>query len=226
MNAFRLSRGIRVAAALAAAVMFAGAASATDLAVWTFETSLPATAGPHAAEGGIFGGDATGFHSNASVVYSNPAGNGSAESFSSNFWSVGDYYQFKTSTTGYESITIGWDQTRSSTGPGTFDLEYSLDGVTFTTLLDDFTVLENSALNGGAWSSGTYVPNYTFAPVAGPAALDDQAAVYFRLTNTVTPGGTAGTNRVDNVVIAGTLIPEPASLALLALGALGLIRRR
>lgn len=221
MLSLRLCGGVAAALALGLS-----AARADDLAKWTFETSLPVNAGPHAAEAGVFGGNATGFHSSTSVVYSNPAGNGSAESFSSNFWSIGDYYQFQTSSLGYQGIAITWDQTRSSTGPGTFDLEWSTDGVTFTTLLDDYTVLLNDASNGGVWNSTTYIPNYTFAPVAGPASLDNQATIYFRLTNQVTPGGTGGTNRVDNIVVTGTLIPEPASLALLALGALALLRRR
>ena len=96
-----------------------------DLAVWTFETSLPATAGPHAAEGGInagAGSPASGFHASASVVYSNPAGNGSAESFSSTFWSVGDYWQFSTSSVGYTDIHLAWDQASSNTGPRDFVL--------------------------------------------------------------------------------------------------------
>jgi hypothetical protein len=217
-------RRIATGLVLTAALVLAPLATAATLAEWTFETSIPATAGPHAAEGGVFGGSATGYHSSASVVYSNPAGNGSAESFSSNYWSISDYYQFQTSSLGYTSIEISWDQARSSTGPGTFDLQWSTDGSTWNTLTNDYTVQISGTGGPGTWSSSP--PRnaaYTFGPTAAPAALDNQTTIYFRMTNQVTPGGTAGTNRIDNVVVTG--VPEPASLLLLGLGLIALRRR-
>ena len=113
---------MRVLVAALAVCLMAGVVQAATLAEWTFEVSIPANAGPHAAEGGIFGGDAYGWHEDESVVYSNPVGNGSLESFSSNYWSVGDYYEFQTSSLGYTGVEIQFDQTRSGTGPATFDL--------------------------------------------------------------------------------------------------------
>jgi hypothetical protein len=213
-----------VGSALAAAL--AANASADTLAGWTFETSIPATAGPFAAENGVNAATsfASGFHALGGVVYSNPVGNGSNESYSSNFWSTGDYYQFTTSTLGFNQIKITWNQTSSSTGPATFDLEYSTDGTTFFTLLNDYAVQPNAAPNP-VWTSGTFQPLYVLGPVNGPAALDNLANVTFRLTSQVT-SATAGTDRVDNVVIEGTVIPEPASLVLLILGGLTTLRRR
>lgn len=209
----------RLVFVLAAAALFAAPlASADTLAKWTFEVSVPTTAGPHAAEEGV--GVATGFHSNPSVVYSNPVGNGSMESFSSNFWSAGDYYQFQSTTLGYQDITFQFDQTRSSTGPNTFDVEWSTDGATWNALVDDYDVAQIT------WSSGTYNPASTYGPHIAPAGLDNQASVFFRLTAQVPGTSTGGTNRVDDIIISGTLIPEPGSLVLLALGAIGLIRRR
>lgn len=212
-----------VGSALTAAL--AASAAADTLAGWTFETSIPATAGPFAAENGVNAASsfASGFHALGGTVYSNPVGNGSAESYSANFWSTGDYYQFTTSTAGYELITITWNQTSSSTGPMSFDLEVSTDGVAFSTLLNDYVVQPNTAPN--AWTSATFNPLFILGPVVGPAALDNQATVTFRLTSQVTTP-TAGTDRVDNVVIEGTQIPEPASLALLLLGGLVTLRRR
>lgn len=187
------------------AVFCAATAVADDLALWTFEVSVPTTAGPYLAESGINAAtsNASGFHA-GTTTYSNPAGNGSAECYSSNGWAIGDYYQFQTSTVGFSGITISFDQTRSGTGPATFDVEWSTDGTTFTTLLDDYTVLLNDSSNGGTWSSGgSRVPNYLVGPIAGPAALDNQSTVYFRLTSQIA-GASTGTNRVDNVLITGT----------------------
>lgn len=206
-----------------AASLLASASYADFLAEWTFETSVPATAGDHVAEGGLFAGIslASGNHASGATVYSNPVGNGSLESFSSNNWGVGDYYQFTTSTVGFMNITISWDQTRSSTGPQFFDLYYSTDGTNFTLLVDNYDVPAIS------WSST--MPDATgttsFAE-AGPAALDNQATIWFRMVADSAASGTAGSNRVDNVVIAGTAIPAPGALALLGIAGLGARRRR
>ncbi|MCA9287814.1 MAG: hypothetical protein KDA05_04470 [Phycisphaerales bacterium] len=213
---------MKTAAAIVALAGTAGLASADLLANWTFETSVPTTAGPHAAEGGINAGGsfATGFHVSGATAYSNPVGNGSFESFSSNNWGIGDYYQFTTSTVGYNSILFGWSQTASSTGPQLFDVEWSTNGTLFSTLVDDYVVGTTT------WSSGATNPLSVFAPVALPAAASNLPTVWIRLTNQVTPGGTGGTNRVDNIMIEGTLVPAPGSLALLGLAGLVARRRR
>lgn len=206
-------------------------ASATDLAIWTFEVSLPtgtgSANGPWAAESGVnagAGSPASGFHSNAASVWSNPAGNGSFESYSVNTWSANDYFQFSTSTIGYTSIAISWDQTRSSTGPADFTLLWSTDNVTYTPLLS-YASLLNDVANGGTWSSGgPRIPNYLVGPAAGPAALDNQAVVYFRMRANVAGSAAAGSGRVDNVLITG--IPEPTTLVLFGLAAVCCLRRR
>ncbi|MCK4342661.1 MAG: hypothetical protein KAY37_13165 [Phycisphaerae bacterium] len=199
-------KGLVIGLVLVTAVALAPTASASDLALWTFEVSVPTTAGPHGAEGGVNAGPtspANGWHADAGTVYSNPVGNGSSESFSSNHWAIGDYYQFETSTLGYQNISITWHQRPSGTGPHTFDLEWSTDGVVFTTLLDDYVQPD------GTWSSsGDPDPDFIFGPIAGPAALDDQTTVYFRLVNQVAPGGTGGTNRVDNILITGSALSQ------------------
>jgi hypothetical protein len=208
--------------------LMSGAAHATFVAQWTFETSLPATAGPFTAEVGT--GSASGFHAGAST-YSSPAGNGSAHSFSSNTWSVGDYYQFSTSTLGYSGISLSWDQTGSNTGPANFKLAYSTNGTSFTDFL-------NYSVINSAWSSGTAVATTSFSSnLATVTPLNNQSAVYFRLIDTSTTainGATvapAGTGRVDNFTVNGTgtaVVPVPPSAGLLAagLGMLGFIARR
>src|SRR5208282_848324 len=132
------------------AVQIAKAITITD---WTFETSLPATAGPFSPE--IGSGSASGSHAGASV-YSSPAGNGSSHSFSSTIWAVNDYYQFSVSSIGFQNIRLSFDQTSSSTGPGKFLLVYSTDSVSFSPFGSDYSVSATS------WSSGTHITTTTF----------------------------------------------------------------
>ena len=172
------------------------------LAKWTFEESIPATAGPHAAEEGIVGGDALGWHADSRTLYTSPAGNGSIRSFNSNYWSTGDYYQFAISSLGYSGLEISLDQTRSDTGPGTFDLVVSSDGLNWTTLADNYNVGEVS------WSPSTYKPQSTFGPFTAGSSFDNQETVYVRLVSQVTLLNT-GTNRIDNVMIRGIPDEEP-----------------
>lgn len=216
--------------ALGAIVALAGSAQAADLAVFTFEASIPTTGGPHSAEGGVFQpiSQATGVHADALTIFSNPVGNGSGESFSSDRWATGDYYQIKTSTAGYNNIAISFDQTRSSTGPSTFDLLWSSDGVNFASLIDNYSVIQNSAApaGAGAWSSGgARNPAYLIA-AALPAGASDLGMIWFRIQSDFPTGATGGTNRIDNVVVTGDLIPTPGAVALMGFAGLAAARRR
>ena len=202
-----------MAVAIAAAAPSLGFAQ-TVLANWTFETSVPVTAGPFAAEGGLNAASsfASGLHASGSVAYSTPSGNGSAHSFSSNNWAVGDYYQFTTSTTGFSNISVVWDQVGSSTGPKNFDLRYSTDGTNFTTA-GSYTVLSTPSWSAGAAQTGE---TYTF-DLSGVTSLNQAATVTFRLVDTSTTSigngtvATTGTDRVDNFSISS--VPEPATYA-------------
>jgi hypothetical protein len=214
-------RFISLLCAVACMAAAGSVSSAATIATWTFETSIPTTAGPHAPEVGA--GQALGIHANAGVVYSNPAGNGSAESFSSNFWETGDSYQFQVSTLTYSDLIFSWNQNRSSTGPANFDLQYSTNGTTFTTFASYVIP------SGITWSSGT--PDATNTTVfsqnlSAIAAIENQPTVYFRLTNTSATGATGGTNRIDNVSVEGTVVPEPATLALGGIALIGVAATR
>ena len=213
------------------------------LANWTFETytaaSLTAATGPALlAEAGLGAGVAvaTGVHASSSAQWSNPAGNGSAESFSVNTWTVGDYFQFRTSSSGYAGITLGWDQTGSSTGPTNFSLLYSTDsGVNFTQFATYAVVKSlnfSDGTTGTSWASTKTATNtsfsYDFSSITG---LDNNSNIVFRLAqlNNITTGAstvaTAGTGRIDNVIITAS-VPEPSSGALLVLGGMALVAIR
>lgn len=204
--------------------LVAGTASAADLARWTFESTVPTTAGPHTAEAGVFAASsqASGSHISGATVYSNPVGNGSAESFSSNNWAIGDYYQFRTSSLGYNTLTFGWSQISSSSGPVNFAIQWSADGSTFSSL-QNYVVTADSAT---FWSSGGSVASTIYAPLALPAAASNLANVWVRLTALSAPGGSSGTDRVDDVFFAGNLVPTPGTSAMLLAAGLVAARRR
>jgi hypothetical protein len=216
----------------ALAALTSTASAQVVLTQWTFELSLPTTAGPFAAEVGT--GQALGFHANGATVYSNPAGNISAESFSSNTWSVGDYYQFSTSTTGLSDIGVTWDQTGSSTGPRDFKIAYSTDGTTFTDFAA-YAVLLNGGAPNATWGTTTGGPAYSYSyDLSAVTALDNASSIFFRLIDTSTtaingsPVATGGTNRVDNFTVLHS-VPEPTTAISVAGGLamlLGLRRSR
>jgi hypothetical protein len=204
------------------------------IANWTFEVNTPADAsntatGP-SVTADIGAGAATGVHASAGTDWTTPTGNGSANSLSANEWQIGDYFQFQVNLTGFQDVTLAWDQTRSATGATTFDLQYSTDGSSFTTFSDNYTVLENLAGNGGTWNATTQIANYALsADLSSIAALDNDASVFFRLTAQVAGTATGGTGRVDNFVVnavAQEVIPEPATLAIVGVLGGGLLMRR
>lgn len=215
-----------IAAAFAAASMSAQAAT---VAQWTFETSIPATAGSFAAEVGT--GSALGFHAGAST-YSSPAGNGSLHSFSSNTWAVGDYYQFSASTLGLDNLSLSWDQISSNTGPKNFNLAYSTNGTSFTTFAS-YVVLANATPNTWSSSTASSASSYSYN-LSSVSALNNQSTVYFRLIDATTVsanGGTvatAGTDRVDNFTISAMPVPEADNrmMLLAGLALMGFMARR
>ena len=215
---------------LCASLILSGAnlAEAALLADWTFETSVPTTSGPHAAELGDNAASsfASGFHADGAAVYSNPTGNGSSESFSATRWAVGDYWQFTTSSLGYQGVTIAWDQGGSSTGPRDFVLQYSVNGGGFTQFGSPYTVLDVVTTGTGEnWLTGTpRVNSHYSVDLSLIAALDNASGISFRLVDNSTTAinggtvGTAGTDRVDNFAINATPIPEPVTWALIGFG--------
>jgi hypothetical protein len=215
-----------------AAVLPHDAIGAT-LAGWTFETvpsgsTTAAAVGPLAAESGV--GTAFGVHASATSVFSTAAGNGSVTALNSNGWISGnsDYYEFRTSSVGFQDLQVAWDQTRSATGPNSFDLQYSTDGTTFTSFAT--YTLAGTSFSTGVAITGTAGVNFAF-DLSAVNSLENTATVYFRLRNNGlnSSGGTvaaAGTSRVDNFFITASAIPEPTAMAVLSVAAAGLVARR
>lgn len=196
--------------------------SAAIIATWTFETSPPADVSGSAITAlaaDVGTGTASGFHSATATAYSTPAGNGSANSLSSNNWGVGDYYQFVVDTTGLSDIAVTWDQTRSSTGPSAFEVQYSTNGTDFDTAAS-VTVAQVTWASGTAAAGSSYSVSFVELP-----EVDNVPALTLRLVQTASGVTATGTNRVDNFSVA--TVPEPAT-GLLAVGSLWMMlgRRR
>lgn len=198
-----------------------GCIASAQIVQWTFETcdvSLTAgttpviTVGSAQADVGTLtaGSSFSGFHSNASTVWSRPVGNGSGNAISSTHWGVGDYYQFQFSTTGYQDISLTWDHTGSGTGPRDFKVQYSTDGSTF---IDATGVNSTYMVTNETWSSmgaGNPLSKRTL-DLSLVSAIQNAAIVYIRLVNSTTTsvnGGTVaigGTSRVDNFTVNGNV---------------------
>lgn len=218
-----------------AAILCASAVYGNTLADWTFETSQPAATnqasiGPISPETGS--GSAYASHASSSTDYSSPAGNGSSHSFSANNWAANDYFEFKTATTGYDHISLTFDQVSSSTGPGDFELQYSLDG-------NSYTLLQKYNVSSGSFSSSTSDSSYNFSyDLSTTTDLNNQSAIYFRMimadNNAADPSktlGSTGTDKLDNVIISGhslTAVPLPAAsgAGIVLVGLLAASRRR
>jgi hypothetical protein len=211
---------------------FAVQSSRADvLADWTFQTgtstnSLFPQLGTHTTftnvPSDIGSGLLAGAHSSASTVFTSPAGNGSTNSVSANFWSVGDFYQFAVSSVGYTNITLSFGQVGSGTGPRDFNLQYSADGVSYTTFTS--YSLPSSPTSWSVISSNS-ASAFSF-DLSAITSLANDALMSFRLVDASTTSiaggtvGTAGSDRIDDIIINGTLlaVPEPSSLALAAMG--------
>jgi len=221
---------------LAAVVGLSASASASAALVcgWTMPTAVAAaTTGSNYTYGAADQGEVTagtslsGYHALLATTWSSPAGNGSTYSLSCNNWTISDYFQISCSTTGYaDPISFSFDQTRSSTGPATFDVLMSTDGgASFSTVLAAYSVAQAGLAGSGTttWNSVTNQPTAFTTTVSGLTAASNQATVIFRIQSTVTTAA-AGTNRVDNIQVNSGAVPAPGAIALVGLA--GLIARR
>lgn len=188
------------------------------IAKWTFEgisvttpsASLNISSGSGIADMGsqTSGSLFSSTHASASTVWTNPTGNGSAKSITSDHWAIGDYWQFKVKTSNYKDLQLSFDTTGSNTGPNQFKLQYSIDGTNFSDIGSPFAITNDS------WSSGSYksISNKSF-DLSAISDLIDKPSIYIRVVNNSTTAisgtfGTGGTNRIDNFLISGKVMPQ------------------
>jgi hypothetical protein len=193
------------------------------IAKWTFEGVTVATntgSSPSISSGATTadqGFQTTGslfsaWHSNNGATWTTPVGNGSAKSLTSNSWSVNDYYEFKVNTSNHINLAVAFDQTGSNTGPSTFKLQYSTDGINYT----DFGT--NYSVTNDAWSNAIYksISNKAF-DLSSIATINNKPAVYFRIVNVNTTAisgtfGSGGANRIDNFTVTGVACNTTAQI--------------
>jgi len=219
----------------AIAVALVSSADGAMIAGWTITTAFPTGTG-NVPTGNTYsvgaanqgdqtaGSELSSYHTLAAATYTSPAGNGSQYAFSSNNWSIGDYYEARVSTANFANISVSWDQARSSTGPAAFELIFSVDGGSSWTNVAAYTVLQSGGGGApGTWSSSTYNALYTNSRALAGAEGASQLIIRFRAT---VAGASTGSNRIDNVIISGDAVPAPGAMALLAVAGLASRRRR
>ena len=221
--------------ASAIAVALVSSADGAMIAGWSITTAFPTGTG-NVPTGNTYSvgaadqGDQTGgsslssYHVLAAATYTSPSGNGSQYAFSSNNWSIGDYYEARVSTSNYSNISVSWDQARSSTGPASFELIFSVDGGQSWINAATYTVLQSGGGGApGTWSSTTY--NALYSNSQALAGAENASELIIRFRSLVT-SASSGSNRIDNVVISGDVVPAPGAVALLAVAGLASRRRR
>lgn len=231
-------------AAVVASATIAATASSAVVVGWTMPTAFPTGTGnvptgttylppgPNGAGVADQGSNTAGsqirsVHALAAATYTSPAGNGSQYAFSSNNWSPNDYYQVIFSTVGFNTLSISWDQARSSTGPTAFKLMLSVDGGTSFTQLTTYAVLQSGGGGApGTWSSTTYNAIYSNT-YNFDSSVNGLGTVIVRFQNAEAAASAAtGSNRIDSIFVNGTAVPAPGALALLGLAGLAARRRR
>ena len=223
------------------AALFTFTGKADLIAQWTFESGGSYAGKPQHVwltniVADVGSGTASCLQSNVGG-YSAFIGNGSSRSLSTSNLAVGDFFQFAVSTIGYTNIAVSFDQTSARLGPRDFYLEYSTNGSSFSKFGSSYLVLSNgvSANNDGsglattAWNTTTYQSAFTKSfDFSAITSIDQISEVYFRLvvgdyTNEWGNAATInGVTAVDNCTVTGALspAPEPATLALAAVGGL------
>ena len=121
------------------------------------------------------------------------------------------YWIMTINTTGWQDMTIRWDYKAWEEETDSFDLDYRVGGS------GDWTEIVNneSIVGDKTYHSWSY-------DLSGIAAIENQAIVEFRMDDLDRHGNKKFA--FDNLELVG--VPEPCSIALLALGGLALLRKR
>ncbi len=242
---------IRFATICASTAFLATSASAVTITQWDFNSVVPdgntstGSTGPSLGTGSasLIGGATASFASGNSEGGSSDPNSGDDSAWNLSTWPAQGTgsgtrgARFALSTIGFQNIVVTWDQRNSNTAPNALQLQYTLDGSTFTSagLANSGIVTVNA---GTTWFNGQSVDLSSIAGAANNANFAIQLLAVFAPSTSAyaasNPGSTFGTSgaiRFDMVTISGDAIsviplPTPAGLATLALGAITARRRR
>lgn len=188
----------------------------TTLVSFTFEGTATAAIGASRATLSWNSGGAEGY---VGTLF-----NGQGQALSIGNFQNGEYFQLTLDASGFSGITLAdFRANGSASAPRDWKISYSLAGISGTFVdATTYTLASNTA------SNTTTIGGFDL-----PSGADDNSSIVLRLiatsSNRVDGGGGVanGTVRLDNFVITGTAIPEPAPTALLAgLAVLALAWRR
>lgn len=204
----------RIVLSLLGAACLAASAQGDVLAQWTFEKSQPggATASGVVAEEGVFAETSTA--SRTAGGQSKGTGNGSETAWRAVNWGVGKCFEFKTGTSGYTNLSVSWAQIAYDGAPRDFTLSYSTDGISFTDIAQ-YVVLQRVTEPNTGWNASRHRDMHDFSfDLSEIPEVNDQQAVFFRLTNTTTAAAgegavtKEGSIRLDDFAVTG-VITEP-----------------
>ena len=192
-----------------------------DIVGWTIPTFMTTVVGVEAVYGAAdtgqnkVGSSLRSVHISAATSHTSPAGNGSIYSLNSNNWTLGGgcFYEISFSSLNGYNMILYWDQTRNSTAPASWDVQMSINGGAFNTILTAYNL--PSGIN---WATGSRNLRCVYSVPLG-AVADNQASVVIRFINNTTASAPA-VSRIDNLIVtAYTPMPAPPAGSLTVTGA-------
>ncbi|MDX2118216.1 MAG: PEP-CTERM sorting domain-containing protein [Planctomycetota bacterium] len=116
---------------------------------------------------------------------------------------------------GFQDLVLSYAERSTSTGATSAQVFYSTDGTNYTAAVSSYAITADS----------TY--RLRTVDLSSIGAIEFASTVYLKITfNGFSATSPSGNTAVDNVLIDGTFIPAPGSLALVGLGGLVAARRR